>query len=433
MVGAGIAGLSAAWHLARRGVEVTVVEAAGRVGGRMISDDLAGYHIDCGAQFLSSAYPILRELIIDLGLAADCVPTSPWTAVRRGGVIYRLRYDDVFSPLKSGLLSRAEWFKLGWNSLRLARDLRNLPVNDYAAWARFDTQAASAWYPAQYGGWMNEYLIEPMLEGFYFQSPEETSRALPMAVSAFLLRGAKTMTLRGGIGTLTSALARGLRVCLDEAVEKICIEENEVRVYSNRGERRVGRVILAVPAAAAKRIYGQAGPLEAVLLDTPYAATLNLTLGLAQNWPLPKALQEVYGLLLPRQERCCIAAVAFETAKCADRAASGQLLNVMLSGSAGATMQTWEEAQVLQALLPELEGILPGLSRQIIFSKLYRWPLAEPKSPVGRSRNIAAYRENGSRQCRVLLAGDYLGMPFTEGAAETGRWAAEQILRTGSG
>ncbi len=28
----------------------------------------------------------------------------------------------------------------------------------------------------------------------------------------------------------------------------------------------------------------------------------------------------------------------------------------------------------------------------------------------------------------VILAGDYLGMPFTEGAAETGLWAAKTIL-----
>jgi oxygen-dependent protoporphyrinogen oxidase len=52
-----------------------------------------------------------------------------------------------------------------------------------------------------------------------------------------------------------------------------------------------------------------------------------------------------------------------------------------------------------------------------------------PLSPIGRSRNVARYRGSINGSTRVYLAGDYMGMPFTEGAAETGKWAAEALIK----
>lgn len=63
VVGAGIAGLTAAYHLQENGVDVNVLEASSRVDGRIVTDFVDGYIIDGGAQFLSSAYPILSSII----------------------------------------------------------------------------------------------------------------------------------------------------------------------------------------------------------------------------------------------------------------------------------------------------------------------------------------------------------------------------------
>lgn len=425
VVGAGIAGLTAAYHLQKKGFDVEVIEAASRVGGRMTTDVLDGYVIDCGAQFLSSAYPVISSLIAEMGLQKDFVKTSPWAAIRRNSTIHKFRYDDLFSPVTSKLLDWKEWFKLGWRSAGQARQLLNLPTSDYSAWAEFDTQSATDWYNAQYGEWMTEYLIEPMLEGFYFQSPDETSRALPMAVSGFLARGARTMTLKGGIGSLASALASRLRVSMNERVEKISVGQNQVKVQTAKREVTSQFVVCATPAHVAKEMVAE----KISLMDTPYASTLNLALGLAKGWKLPKALQDVYGLLLPRKERKHIAAIAVETAKSVDRSAGGHLINVMLAGKSGAQMIEWDEKKIWQTLLPELDELLPGVSSNIVFQKLVRWKYAEPKSPIGRSRDVRDYRKNISPDTKIFLAGDYMGMPFTEGAAETGAWAAAQIIK----
>ena len=49
VVGAGIAGLTAAYQLSKFGVDVRVLEAAQQIGGRMVTDTINGYVIDSGA------------------------------------------------------------------------------------------------------------------------------------------------------------------------------------------------------------------------------------------------------------------------------------------------------------------------------------------------------------------------------------------------
>ena len=62
IVGAGLAGLSAAIHLHQAGVAVTICETADDVGGRVRTDRRDGFLLDRGFQVLLPAYPELRRL-----------------------------------------------------------------------------------------------------------------------------------------------------------------------------------------------------------------------------------------------------------------------------------------------------------------------------------------------------------------------------------
>jgi monoamine oxidase len=70
VIGAGLAGLSAADELRRAGVEVVVFEARDRVGGRVWSQRLDnGAVVEMGAEFLLPGNTAVRELAARLGLA----------------------------------------------------------------------------------------------------------------------------------------------------------------------------------------------------------------------------------------------------------------------------------------------------------------------------------------------------------------------------
>lgn len=61
VIGAGVAGLTAARRLLRAGADVTVIEASNGVGGRVRSDVVRGFTLDRGFQVLFTAYPAARE------------------------------------------------------------------------------------------------------------------------------------------------------------------------------------------------------------------------------------------------------------------------------------------------------------------------------------------------------------------------------------
>lgn len=428
VIGAGIAGLTAAHCLQRGGWSVTVLEASGRVGGRMSSDASGGFIIDRGAQFLSSEYPVIRELLRDVGLEGELRETAPAVAIVRAGRPRRLSIRNPLDPLLTGLLPWRDWLRLGWTSWRLRRPLLTLSVGNYAAWAAFDDRPAAEWVSATLGPDVLEYLTEPTLQGLYFQAPEDNSRALTLLLTAFGLRRACTLALAGGLGRLPEALARGLDVTFDTVVDGVIEDDAGVTVISGDRRWRADRTILAVPAPVARQLYPGRTADEKTLLATPYSAAINLAVMTGPDYPLPAELKDIYGLLVPRRERRRLAAIAIEAHKCRDRAAIGQLFHLMPTGAAAAELMAESDEAVLTALLPEAERWLPGLSAHLAGSVLHRWPLAEPLSPPGRARALARYRAAGASLSRILLAGDYLGAPFTEGAAESGRWVSEILL-----
>jgi len=62
IVGAGVAGLAAAHHLARAGLTTTVLEAAPHIGGRLVTEKVDGFRLDRTGQLLSTSYPELRRI-----------------------------------------------------------------------------------------------------------------------------------------------------------------------------------------------------------------------------------------------------------------------------------------------------------------------------------------------------------------------------------
>lgn len=402
-----------------------VLEASDRVGGRVRTDDAGGYTIDAGAQFMSTGYRHIQDLCRELGLAERIVETSRYFATVRDGRLRRSGAGNPLSIARSGLVSWRAWMGLGSLVARVAVGTWRLSLSDYSQWAAFDDRSTAAWLSGSAGEEIYRYLMEPAIEGLYFQDPRGTSRALAMVLLALASRGHKTLTLRGGFASLAQALASRLKVRTGTRVVRVREDEARVVITTERGTIEADAAILAAPAPEARSIYEPRDQTEQRLLDVRYSATVNVAIGTAG--PLCNAhLRGVYGVFVPGVERRVIAALGIESNKCADRVLQGELLNVMLSDAAGAALVRESDETIVAAVMPELGRYLPDLERDVRFLRVYRWPRAEPRSPVGRSCDIRDYRR-ALRDRRVVLAGDYLGMPFTEGAAETGRWAARWL------
>ena len=68
IIGAGIAGLTAAYRLQQAGHSVQVLESDSKVGGRMITIHWQDLAIDPGAEFVTGADKFLLEMVRQLGI-----------------------------------------------------------------------------------------------------------------------------------------------------------------------------------------------------------------------------------------------------------------------------------------------------------------------------------------------------------------------------
>lgn len=437
VAGAGIAGLCAADALARAGARVRVFEAAGDVGGRMRSETLGPHGFECGAQFLSSGYTVLPALARRLGLAGGpdggLQAASDFNAVVRQGRPRRVRAQSLLDPLRSGLLGLPAWLGLGLALGREGRALRTLPLDDLGQWARYDADSASEWLGQRGCREALAYVTEPLLQGFYFLTPESSSAALMLMASGFGWRRCVNTALAGGMQSLPRALARTLQVETGRRVASIRQQDTGVVVSGAGFEATADYVVCALPAPFARQAWAGGDALERRLLATPYSRTINLSLLTRPGFHVPAALAGVYGVLVPRAERRYVAALALDAGKrklARPAGGHGQVIQVMLEDRAAADRLGASDAQILADVLPEVEHCLPGISRQLQECLVTRWAQAMPTVPVGRAADVLAYRNRApvSRQ-RVFLAGDYVNAPFTDAAAATGLWAAQAIMR----
>lgn len=430
VVGAGMAGLAAAQSLHRAGFQVRVLEQAQGVGGRVQSDSFHGRTIECGAQFPSSGYRHIPRLLDEAGMAGSVEKASPWAAFERHGRLHKVHQKRPGTFVTSGLLSRREGARLVAGSLPLALTERWRDRSSYAAFARLDTEEAAPWCKRNLGAAATDHLLAPTIHGFYFHTLEQTSRALIGAVMSF--RNAEALAIRGGWGRLPRALAAELNVQTGAKVEALVEGPHGVQAHLGGDCLEADWAVLAVPAPVAKQLLTKQHALESRLLQTGYAAAAHVALGMHSDWRLPGNLEAVHGLLLAPGASAAtghsVAAMVVESARL-PVAQAPEVLTLML-GDAGARKYRDEpDASLVEAVLQWLELRWPGISRAVVDHRVQRWPCAEPLSPVGRARAIAQYRAELVPKRRIVLCGDYLGMPWTDGAVETGLWAAERIRR----
>jgi phytoene desaturase len=153
VVGAGLAGLSAAIHLAAAGRDVVVLEAAGVPGGRCGTATVNGYRFDTGPSVLTMP-GIIRDTVGAAGEELD-----DWLPLDRLDPTYRLRFHDGSSL---DILPGAE---------RMAAEVERLAGPDEARRYLAFRDHLGRMYEAEWAGFIDRN----------FDSPLDLARPLALA------------------------------------------------------------------------------------------------------------------------------------------------------------------------------------------------------------------------------------------------------------
>lgn len=151
IIGAGAAGLLAAWELARAGRQVCIVEAQDRIGGRVHTLTPPGFTrpIEAGAEFMHGEVPLTRALMAEASMTWGEADGESYL-VQGGELQAEANYFDLLPPLLEKLGALAEDMPL---ADFLARDfsgpehaaLRTFATQFAEGYDAADAQRVSAW------------------------------------------------------------------------------------------------------------------------------------------------------------------------------------------------------------------------------------------------------------------------------------------------
>jgi len=215
VVGGGAAGIAAAREARKRGLDVIVLEASDRIGGRACTIDWHGQKLDLGATWLHSAdrNPLV-PLAENLGMPIDRA-TAPW----------RKQYKNLGYSEQE----QAE----SWAAMdAFAKRLRAGPADDRASEALEPGNQWNGFLEALNGYLNGTSLAKTSAADFmaYWDGSDSSNWRLP-----------------GGYGALVKALAAGVEVRTGCAVRRIDWSNDGVRLTSDRGQIEAQHAIIAVP------------------------------------------------------------------------------------------------------------------------------------------------------------------------------------------
>ncbi|MDQ3476804.1 MAG: protoporphyrinogen oxidase [Actinomycetota bacterium] len=432
VIGAGITGLAAAFEHHRRhpGDQVTVLEAADRVGGKLHAIEFAGHRYDVGAEMVLAVVPEALDLIDAIGLTVDLVhPSTTSAAIVVNGRHHPIPTGTVLGvPASVEDLVGSELF----SPVSLAR-IRAEP--DAPGPAMTGDESVGGFLRPRLGDELVDLLIEPLLGGVYAGRADALSiRATMPALAQALerepsvLRAAASIRRDPGAGPVFATL-RGSLAAFAEALVDRCGAQVRLRT-TVRAVRRTpagyliecgpasaarsieaDAVLIAVPPRNAARLLGPLAPDAAdALAEIPQASMAILALGWASPQP---SLPPGSGLLVPPSTGGLVKAVTISSNKWQHLSGQGVLVRASVGRTGEERALQRSDADLLAAAGQEVRELL-GLQGAPTAGSVTRWGGGLPQYTVGHLDRIATVRAAVSQVPSLAVAGaafDGVGVP----------------------
>jgi len=422
VVGGGIAGLTTALELKRRGRAVRVYEGTPHVGGRIDSVSDRGV-IETGMQFYYSSYARTFELLRRFDLERELVPIHVRGLMCRGGDVKP--FDKSWPWL--GLLSGPENLRLQAAVARKVIPLLRMTPFDYRAGDPLDRIDAAAYFHALGGASVVEMAVRPMVTSYAFTEPEGHSLAMIlriMRLGAF----SKMYGLKRGNDSLPKAMARELDV-VHARVEEIVVEEGRVRgviVDGERGQETVeaSEVVCAVRGSQAGALLPGAPLLSGAFDTLGYSNIVLVNLHLDRSLTGPD-----WTYVLSRADGHRAAFAVDLTRRSPGMFPDDRsVLQVVFADPEAGRLLSASDSDIVALAAADLEVFLPGVAASICHTSVVRRVKALPNFPVGMFDKVRQI-EGMAREIEGLhLAGDYLRAPLCEGAVRSAYGAVDAVL-----
>jgi oxygen-dependent protoporphyrinogen oxidase len=432
VVGAGIAGLTAAYTLQKQGIDVLVLEREATPGGRMRTERHGDFVVDRGAQFIASSYRNMRALVDELGLR----PQVRRLATGRGATLRNGRFvTSSYAGLKAIWSARELSFGSKLRLPRLLLELRrHRAVLDFYEIERagpLDDQSAYDWVLSRFGREVLDYIIEPPFASTFTVLPENLSRAFVLATINYMFRsGFRLHSFAGGNGLLTQTLASKLDVRANAEVERVAHSPGGVTVQLANGETlSADAAVVATPGNHVARLCPDLTDDERRFFDgVRYASSIIVFVMTSTE----EAHPGVYGVGIGRREGVRLYGMALENPKEGAVPPGKTMFNCAFAEEYAAELFARPDAEVIEALRGELAKLpLRGLDKTEGYA-VHRWPELVPQFYPGYIRALASFKARRQRSDRLFFAGDYLVGPYTEAALTSGlRAAGETAERVG--
>lgn len=428
IIGAGLTGLTTAFHLVRGGKQVHILECKDRVGGQIHTFHEDGFVFESGPNTGVVSYPEVAELFMALSPACQ-LETAHEEAKRRliwKGNSFRELPSGLFSAVTTPLFTLGDKFRILGEPFRAKGTNPDESIGELAA--------------RRLGKSFLNYAVDPFLSGVYAGNPMTlvTRYALPKLYNleqqygSFIkgtiakarlpktdrdrLATKKVFSAAGGLDNLTRAMARAIgegKITLSASGITIRpAEKGWIATYTtSEGEQmiRAGKVVTTTGAYALPELLPFIAEKDMnKISNLKYAPVVQASVGIRDTG---KLRFNAFGGLVPSCEQKDVLGILFPAA-CFDNRApkEGALFSFFIGGVKHEKLTRLEDNELKALITHEFHAMLKfPIDVQPDMIRIFRHPRAIPQYELSSGERFTTIDKLEAQYPGLTLAGNIKG------------------------